>query len=59
MRQQTTTVQVDLFEPDGPVLQITPEEREHLIGLLSALVLEVMTDPETTTRGDDHEPDQR
>ena len=57
MRQRTTTVHGDLFEPDGPALQITPEERKHLISLISALVLEVMTNPETTTPEDDHEPD--
>ena len=59
MRQRTTAVQGDLFEPDSAVLQITPEEREHLIDLLSALVLEVMTNPETTTPEDDHEPGHR
>ena len=58
MRQRIKAVQGDLFEPDSAVLQTTPEEREHLISLLSALVLEVMTNPETTTTPeDDHEPD--
>ena len=59
MRQRTTAAQGDLFEPDRAVLQNTPETREHLISLLSALVLEVMTNPETTTAEDDHEPDHR
>ena len=45
MRPQRTTVQKELFEPDNPVLPNTGQQREHLISLISALILEVMRTP--------------
>lgn len=51
-------MQEDLFLPDGPALSMSPEQREDLIGLVSALILEVMTHPDTA-QGGEHDSDHR
>ena len=51
-------VQEDLFPPDGPAISMSPEQREDLIGLVSALIMEVMTHPDTA-EGDEHDSDHR
>ena len=33
------------------------EQRENLVDLVSALILEVMTNPNTAAEGGDHDPD--
>lgn len=51
-------MQEDLFSPDGPAISMSPEQREDLIGLVSALILEVMTHPDTA-QGGEHDSDHR
>ena len=50
-------MQEDLFAPDGPVIAMSPEQKENLIGLIGALILEVMTNPNPAVEGGDHDPD--
>ena len=57
MRRRSLAVQEELFPPDGPVVSISMEHREDLIDLVSALMLEVMTSPDTATEGDGYDPD--
>ena len=57
MRQRRMTVQEDLFAPKGPAIPMTTEQKENLIGLIGALILEVMTNPDSATEGGDHDPD--
>ena len=57
MRKQRRTIQERLFEPDSPALATTGDQREHLVRLVGALVLEVMTNPDPLRTGDDHESD--
>ena len=57
MRRRTMAVQEDLFQPDGPAVSMSIEQREDLIDLISELILEVMTNPDTAAEGDDHAPD--
>ena len=54
MRRRRMTVQEDLFALDGPALPMSTKQKESLIGLISALMLEVMTKP---AAGGDHDPD--
>lgn len=58
MRRRGVAVQEDLFSPDGPAISMSPEQREDLIGLVSALILEVMTHPDTA-QGGEHDSDHR
>ena len=57
MRQRRMAVQKDLFAPEGPAIPMTTEQKENLIGLIGALILEVMTNPDPATEGGDHDPD--
>ena len=57
MRRRTMAVQEDLFPPDGPAISMSPEQREDLIALVSALILEVMTHPDPA-EGDEHDSGQ-
>ena len=57
MRQRRMTVQEDLFAPEGPAIAMSTEQEENLIGLIGALILEVMTNPDPATEGGDHDPD--
>ena len=57
MRRQRKKMQGVLFEPDCPRPPATGEQREHLIRLLSALVLEVMTNTDPLQTGDEHDSD--
>ena len=60
MRKQRRTIQGRLLEPDSPALPAlatTGDQREHLVRLVGALVLEVMTNPDPLRTGDDHESD--
>ena len=52
MRRRRMAVQEDLFPPDGPAISLAPEHREDLIGLVGALILEVMTHPDTAEGGE-------
>ena len=56
MRRRRMTMQKDLFAPDGPAIPMSTEQRENLIGLIGALILEVMTNPDPA-EGGDHDPD--
>ena len=58
MRTRRMAVQEDLFPPDGPAISMSPEHREALIDLVSALILEVMTHPDTV-EGGEHDSDHR
>lgn len=58
MRRRRMAVQEDLFSPDGPAISMSPEQREGLIDLVSALILEVMTHPDTA-EGGGHDSDHR
>ena len=55
MRRQRRTIQEGLFEPESPTLATTREQREHLVELVGALVLEVMTNRDALQSGGDHE----
>ena len=57
MRQRRMTVQEDLFVPEGPAIPMSTEQKENLIGLIGALILEVMTKSDAATEGGDHDPD--
>ena len=57
MQRQRRTRQGVLFEQDRPARPVTGAQREHLIRLLGALMLEVMTHPDALRTGDDHESD--
>ena len=57
MRRRRVTVQEDLFAPDGPAIPMSTEQKENLIGLIGALMLEVMTNPDPAAEGGDHDPD--
>ena len=57
MRQRRMTVQEDLFAPEGPAIVMSTEQEENLIGLIGALILEVMTNPNPGTEGGDHDSD--
>ena len=57
MRRRRRTVQGRLFEPESPTLATTSEQREELVELLGALVLEVMTKRDTLQTGGDHDTD--
>lgn len=58
MRQQRMAVQEDLFAPEGPAIPMSTEQKGNLIGLIGALILEVMTNPDAATEeGGDHDPD--
>ena len=57
MRRRRANAQMEMFRPDGPVISITEERHEEVIGLVSALILEVMTSPDTVPSGGDHDPD--
>ena len=59
MRRRTMAVQEDLFPPDSPAVSMSTDQREDLIDLVSALILEVMTNPDTAAQGGDHDPDHR
>ena len=43
MRRQRRTIQGGLFKPESPTITTTGEQRDRLVELLGALVLEVMT----------------
>ena len=51
MRRRRMVVQEDLFPPDGPAVSMSMEQRQDLIDLVSALILEVMTNPDTAAEG--------
>ena len=55
MRRQRRTVQEGLFEPESPTLATTRGQRERLVELLGALVLEVMTNRDALHAGGDHD----
>ena len=55
MRRQRRTIQEGLFEPESPTLATTREQREHLVELVGALVLEVMTNRNAPESGGDRE----
>ena len=55
MRRQRRTVQEGLFEPESPTLATTKGQREQLVELLGALVLEVMTNRDALYAGGDHD----
>ncbi len=57
MRQRGMAVQEDLFAPEGPKIPMSAERRERLIGLVGALILEVMTNPDAAAEGGDHDAD--
>lgn len=57
MRRRTVAVQQELFAPDGPAIPMSTQQKENLIGLIGALILEVMTNPTPVTEGGDHDPD--
>ena len=57
MRRQRTKLQGKLFQPQSPALEITEEQRHHLIELLGVLVQEVMTDRDALPAGGDHDTD--
>ena len=58
MQRQKRTIQAGLFEPESPALATTREEREQLVELVGALVLEVMTNRDALPAGGDHDADQ-
>lgn len=57
MRRRRMTVQEELFAPEGPAIPMSTEEKENLIGLIGALILEVMTTPDPAAEGGDDDPD--
>ena len=57
MRRQRRTIQRRLFEPQSPTAPTTKEQREELVELLSALVLDVMTKRDALQTGGDHDAD--
>lgn len=56
MQRRRMAVQDDLFEPSGPTIPMSMEYRETLVGLIGALIAEVMTVPKPTSQGGDHDP---
>ena len=56
MPRRRMMVQEDLVPPDGPAISMSMEQREDLIDLVGALILEVMTNPDTAAEGGDHDP---
>ena len=57
MRRQRIKMQARLFEEESPAVATTEDQREHLVRLLGALVLEVMTDPDRVQAGGGNESD--
>ena len=57
MGRRRMTVQDDLFALDGPTIPMSMEHKKTLIGLISALIVEVMTVPEPSSEGGNHVPD--
>ena len=55
MRRQRRTIQGGLFEPESPTVGTTEEQRDRLVELLGALVLEVMTNRDAEQAGGDHD----
>ena len=55
MRRQRRTLQGGLFEPKSPTIATTGEQRDRLVELLGALVLEVMTSRDAQQAGGDHD----
>ncbi len=55
MRRQRRTIQGGLFEPESPAVATAGEQRDRLVELLGALVLEVMTNRDAQRTGGDHD----
>ena len=55
MRRQRRTIQGGLFEPESPTIATTGEQRDRLVELLGALVLEVMTNRDAQQAGGDRD----
>jgi len=55
MRRQGRMLQGGLFEPENPTIATTREQRDRLVELLGALVLEVMTNRDARQAGGNHD----
>jgi len=55
MRRQGRTLQGRLFERESPTIATTAEQRDRLVELVGALVLEVMTNRGAQQAGGDHD----
>ncbi len=55
--RRRTTVQQELFAPDGPAIPMSTQQRERLIDLIGALIVEAMTTPEPAAAGGDDDTD--
>ncbi|MDE0460721.1 MAG: hypothetical protein OXI15_25825 [Chromatiales bacterium] len=55
MRRYGRTLQGRLFEPESPTIATTGEQRDRLVELVGALVLEVMTNRNAQQAGGDHD----
>lgn len=55
MRRQGRMLQRELFEPESPTIATTREQRDRLVELLGALVLEVMSNRDARQAGGNHD----